>query len=70
MSLRDYFAAQALTAIIERNEIAAQAELKSDSQILPEDTTSCWGEYDRWLDVASACYAIADSMIRQRNVKP
>jgi hypothetical protein len=66
MTLRDHFAASALTAIIERHELTAEGELSGENETNPKDTTAGWYEPDRWTDVAAAAYALADAMITER----
>lgn len=74
MNLRDYFAAAALPALIERQEIAGAQELldgrdREDSET-NENTMSGWDEMEFWSIVAKGAYALADAMVEARKANP
>lgn len=72
LSLRDYFAAHALTGLIEKDALFAQSQLMRDDMDQDRagtyhppresvyDTPDCYGE------IAAGAYALADAMLAER----
>ena len=80
MSLRDYFAAKAMQAIIgcyhqtmrgvENAKSDADADLTSFSRDLAIDTNHGTGENEGCKEIAGDAYAFADAMLAARKGKP
>ena len=66
MTLLDYFAAHALTALIERHELYVHEELLEDEQNNPANTLDGWDHYLNWTEVAEGAYSLAFAMIKAR----
>ena len=70
MTLRDYFAGQALPAAIEWRRLCEKEEIHRDG-FIEKHEQPCLPDYDSSnKEIAFCCYAIADAMLAERDSVP
>jgi len=68
MTLRDWFAGQALAVLINRHLFEFEREARANGDDHPWSTECLWGAESQWYEVSDSAYAVADAMLKAREV--